>query len=336
MDLDNHRRGSVFDKDKATSVYCLLEDELIGSKIPKPHEVVYTGRGMQMVWYIESLPANQNTIVYWKKLALYLASTIKSYLETSNIALDVDVPVSINPVAYLRAVGTYNTKAKKYTSYIMKNVDMSKYSLNDIYNNYYEPKAKAKQIRRKYFTTVTDEFVQQLNNARYEDMKTLIRLRAVNDLNIGHRQNTLCNIVCILANKGMSEGDILQELISCNILFEVPLPMREVESTLRAGLNYAKRITIGLSNTNMIRFLDISEEEQTCLRTIISKQEKTRRKLEKQQEKRNRIHNKVLKAKERIKTMVLQMKDFTRTYIAKKLGISLRKVYYILKEATTN
>lgn len=108
---------------------------------------------------------------------------------------------------------------------------------------------------------------------RIEDLKTLIHLR--DGSVVGYRDKILFLANCFMQHAHFAAAKRLDELNRFNEMFDTPLPKNEVDSIWRNG-----RLAYTPSNAYIIRTLDISEAEQTVMKTVFSLQEKVRRRCE--------------------------------------------------------
>ena len=124
--------------------------------------------------------------------------------------------------------------------------------------------------------------------------------------------------------------------LELNEIFGQALPSREVEkateSAERAYLSKDKEYNY--KNTTLIELLDISEEEQTQLKTIISTEEKYKRNNDRRKAERRTkqgLTKREQEKQEKIKKVKeLKEQGFKQREIAEKLGISIPMVkkYY--------
>lgn len=152
----------------------------------------------------------------------------------------------------------------------------------------------------------------------------------------GYRETTLflyryfCNIY------HDNEEDALYNALELNKMFTEPLNEDELIKDTESASRYYKDIKYKYSNAKLISILDITEEEQKKLSTIISTKEKYRRNNLRRYNERRDEEGKTLKEKEitdRLdKIRELKQKKFTNKEIAEKLGITERTVRNELKK----
>lgn len=127
-----------------------------------------------------------------------------------------------------------------------------------------------------------------------------------------------------------NEEDALYNALELNKMFTEPLNEDELIKDTESASRYYKDIKYKYSNAKLISILDITEEEQKKLSTIISTKEKYRRNNLRRYNERRNEEGKTLKEKEiadRLdKIIELKQKKFTNKEIAEKLGITISTV----------
>ena len=108
---------------------------------------------------------------------------------------------------------------------------------------------------------------------RIRDLETLIQLREGSVE--GYRDKILFLLNCFMQHAHFEAQKRMSELQRFNGMFEIPLPQSEVN-----GIWHNGRLAYTPSNAYIIRILDMTEAEQTAMKTVISAQEKVRRRRE--------------------------------------------------------
>lgn len=288
MDLDLKEYG------KMEAVYEIYE--LVNkSKIPTPSMIVDSGRGIHVYWRIKNAP--YGAMWTWQELEDYLYNQLK------NLGADIQATDSAR---VLRLPNTINSKIHKECKVLVINDDIE-YSMYDLREEYLNYKLKpyqleihqVKEINKKKKCVVNNLFNSYtLHLARVQDMETLCELRRY-DVK-GYRNFILH---CYAYWKGIYTRDITElekEVIEFNNAFKNPLRGTEVKAILRCipkaiskFIEYeqgvrsgqVKRVSKGMrdkggywyKNQTLIDRLDITLDEQSHMKTIISKEEKYRR-----------------------------------------------------------
>ncbi len=286
LDLDLNRIG------KAEAVYkvFILAEE---GKIPRPSMVVDSGRGIHLYWRIQNAP--YKALYTWQQLEDYLYNNLK-HLWADRSATDA--------ARLLRLPSTINSRNGALCKILYMDNDLI-YSMYDLreeflgYNKESNQRKKGKNKKGKK-AKITNFFTSySLHLARVDDIETLCQLRNW-DMK-GYRNKVLH---CWIYWSGIYVRDLAQlEKIALefNNTFLEPLDDqvvgavvtscdRAIESFLvyhkqlagKESLNSSQSILRGTGynyrNTTLIDMLDITEEEQRHLKTIIGTNEKYRRK----------------------------------------------------------
>ena len=341
MDLDTGEDDKQF---AAYKVFELSEEGLI----PKPTMIVDSGRGIHVYWRIKNAP--YQALNTWQELQDLFYTKLKP--------LGADIRAT-DGARILRLPNTINSRNNVECRVMWQNNE-AEYSMYDLREEYLHEKYKKSiaKINKTDRKIVTNAFFNSysLHITRAEDLETLVKLRNGN-MN-GNRNMALH---CYAYWKGIYIRDIekLTEIVEeFNNSFTKPLRDSEVRAVLRCipkaidkfleyeqgircGLN--KRVTKGMrdkggywyKNETLIERLDITEQEQRKLKTIIG----TRVKYDRKNEKRNKARRneegltpKQVELKE-LKIKVLELRDqgLSMQQIANKLNINKTKVVRLTK-----
>lgn len=341
MDLDTGEDDKQF---AAYKVFELSEEGLI----PKPTMIVDSGRGIHVYWRIKNAP--YQALNTWQELQDLFYTKLKP--------LGADIRAT-DGARILRLPNTINSRNNVECRVMWQNNE-AEYSMYDLREEYLHEKYKKSiaKINKTDRKIVTNAFFNSysLHITRAEDLETLVKLRNGN-MN-GNRNMALH---CYAYWKGIYIRDIekLTEIVEeFNNSFTNPLKDSEVRAVLRCipkaidkfleyeqgircGLN--KRVTKGMrdkggywyKNETLIERLDITEQEQRKLKTIIG----TRVKYDRKNEKRNKARRneegltpKQVELKE-LKIKVLELRDqgLSMQQIANKLNINKTKVVRLTK-----
>ncbi|GAB6178966.1 hypothetical protein JCM14036_02850 [Desulfotomaculum defluvii] len=333
-----------------------LEKGYFQRSVPEPNLIIHSGRGINLIWLIEPVP--YNALPLWMAVQRYLVAQLKG--------VGVDSKAT-DPVRVFRLAGSVNSKNDaRVTVEYRHNL---KYTLRQIQEEYLPEikprkgqKSKSGQSAKvhKLFNVYT------LHGARLFDITKLVELRNYNVT--GYREIILFLYrywsCCFLSDP----GDALRQTLEINESFTEPLPHREVvkatESAEKAWTakndQEADRLArekgypgagYNISNKKLISWLDITEDEQRGLTTIIGRKEKYRREREKdidkvreQDRKRQRKarekagsssrNDYLVQAEKRRQDAVrMHQEGLKQKEIAEALKISLRHVRRLLEQS---
>lgn len=267
-----------------------LELEFFNQSIPEPSLIIFSGRGVVLVWLIDPVP--YQALPLWQAVQNHFVQQLKG-MGGDTRATDA--------ARVFRLDGSINSKNGEAVQ-VQYRHDY-RYVLRDIQNEYLpdlQPKKKARGRRKtveKLFNTYS------LHHARLLDLVKLVELRNF-DLK-GYRETILFLYrywqCCYVAD---SEEALRQTLIF-NSQFTEPLAEKEViratksaEKAWKAKNNEeANEVAkekgypgagYNLKNAKIIEWLDITEEEQTQLQTVIGRNEKRKRNTEAKREQRRK------------------------------------------------
>lgn len=267
-----------------------LELEFYRQSIPEPNMIIFSGQGVVLIWMIEPVP--------YKALPLWQA--IQNYLIKQLKPLGGD-PKAADAARIFRLAGS--TSSKNGNEVRAEYRHNYKYSLRDIQHDYLPdltPKQeKPKKGRKKKVVHLFN--VYTLHGARLQDLARLVELR--NGEMDGLREITLFLYRYWSCCFTQDPAEALQQTLEFNQTFTNPLPQREArkatESAQKAWMAKSdkeaneKANAMGypgagyrLSNAKIIDWLNITEEEQTHLKTIIGRKEKRARDLREKERQR--------------------------------------------------
>ena len=132
------------------------------------------------------------------------------------------------------------------------------------------------------------------------------------------------------------EDEALYNALELNKKFTEPLNEIELIEDTESASRYYKDLKYKYSNAKLIKLLDITEEEQKQLKTIISTKEKYRRnnlrRYRERRDKEGKTEKEIERDKRLIKIKELKQKKYTNKEIAEMLGITERTVINELKK----
>ena len=260
IDLDIYKTG--FTKEQ---IIMHLEADYFNKSIPRPNLIIDSGRGLYLIWLLNSVPSK--ALPLWKAVEEYLYSVLKPF-GADRQALD--------PTRVLRVPGSINSKSNT-TVNVIEQYDYI-YDLREIQNEYLpeleERKAKKKGRPSK---TVFIHRERSLYFARIQDIIKLCELREY-DLK-GHRELILFLYRYYLCYFLEDTKKALEDVLELNREFREPLRETEVIRATRSAekVYLSKDKDYKYKNETLIELLEITELEETHMSTIISDKEYKRR-----------------------------------------------------------
>ena len=126
------------------------------------------------------------------------------------------------------------------------------------------------------------------------------------------------------------EDDALYNALELNKKFTEPLNEIELIEDTQSASRYYKDLKYKYSNEKLIKLLDITEDEQKQLKTIISTKEKYRRnnlrRYRERRDKEGKTEKEIEIEKRKESVRELKQKKYTNKEIAEMLGITERTV----------
>lgn len=262
MDLDTYK--TKFSK---AQILMNLDDNYFGKTIPIPNLIIDSGRGLYLIWLIEPVP--YMALPLWKAVEEYIYSQLKEF-GADRMALD--------PTRVLRVPGSINSKSNT----MVKTLETNEYihKLREIQTEYLPdiPKheknkssAPKKKGRPKKVVYMFNE--RSLYLARITDLVKLCELRNY-DLE-GEREMILFLYRYYLNYFFEDKQKALEDTLELNDMFVKPLLTKEAtKATESAEKVYKeKNKDYKYKNETLIELLQITEDEQQYMTTIISKNE---------------------------------------------------------------
>lgn len=260
-----------------------LEEDYFNKSIPEPNMIIFSGQGVVLIWTIEPVP--YMGLPLWQAIQNYLIGQLKS--------LGGD-PKAADAARIFRLAGTISSKNGREVHVQYRHG--YQYTLREIQEGYLpelKPQKKKKPGRKKQILHLYN--VYTLHGARLQDLDTLVTLRR-GEMD-GCREITLFLYRYWACCFEQDTDTALQHTLEFNRLFSHPLPKNEVvRATQSAQTAYEARSdkeanerakAMGypgagyrISNAKLIDWLQITEDEQKHMKTIIGTREKNRRKRE--------------------------------------------------------
>ena len=260
IDLDKYKTD--FTKEQ---ILMNLNENYFGKNIPTPNFIIDSGRGLYLIWLIKKVPSM--ALPLWKAVEDYFYKTLKEF-GADRQALDATrilrIPGSINPKTH--------TEVK-----IIDNYDYL-YELREIQNEYMpELSDNTSKRRGRPKKVVFIHRERSLYHARIKDIIKLCELR-VYDMK-GHRELILFLYRYYLCYFTEDVEKSLNDTLELNGMFKQPLSENEVIRATKSAEKVYKdqNKDYKYKNETLINLLEISDEEQKEMKTIISKEEYKRR-----------------------------------------------------------
>ncbi|WP_195245634.1 DNA-binding response regulator [Clostridium celatum] len=260
IDLDYYK--TKFTKEQ---IIMNLEENYFNKIIPATNYILDSGRGLALIWLINKVPSK--ALPLWKAIEEYLYNQLKEF-GADRQALDA--------TRILRVPGSINSKSKTVVS-IIDEYDYI-YDLREIQKEFLpelKPKEK-KKGRPKKINYIYRE--RSLYYARIQDITKLCELREY-DLR-GQREIILFLYRYYLCSFTEDVKKALEDVLELNSMFIYPLKENEViRATRSAEKCYLdKNKEYKYKNDTLIELLEITEDEEAKMSTIISNREYKRRK----------------------------------------------------------
>ena len=309
IDLDTYKTG--FTKEQ---ILMNLEENYFNQSIPRPNFIVDSGRGLYLIWLLNSVPSK--ALPLWKAIEEYLYSLLKPF-GADRQALD--------PTRVLRVPGSINSKSNT----IVKVIDQYDYvyDLREIQKEFL-PELEERKAKKKGRPSKT-VFIHRERSLYYARIQDIIKLCELREYDLkGHRELVLFLYRYYLCSFLEDTEKALQDVLELNREFIYPLMKIEVIRATRSAekVYLSKDKQYRYKNETLIELLNITEFEETHMSTIISKREYKRRNNEynknKYQEKL-RAEGKVSE-KDKISQRREKIKDLLRE------GLSQKEIYLSL------
>lgn len=332
VDLDCYKLGLSVD-----SVMYELENDYFNQSIPTPNLVVYSGRGIQLIWNIEAISGL--AIERWGIVQRAICKVLEPF-NSDYQALDAS--------RVFRLSASINSKSNEIVRY--DQLHDHEYDLVDIGREYFgilpaQPREKSQKrpSKSKKRPRVNVGFnYYSLSQARLNDLETLIKLRD-GKMN-GHRERLLFLARYFALTITKDKQAAVKKIHFLNGLFDEPIGTCELLSATASAETYYKGNGLNISNARLIEWLSITPAEQTKLSTIICKKEKRERdRLRKQKARRDagidtraqynrKCLQKTIRSAKKIQLAQAIFPNMSVRETAEKVGLSKTYVWQLLKD----
>lgn len=333
--------------DNIERVYYYIRTTLVYTGVlPTPTAYICSGNGLHLYWSIDSVKAySDNNLNKWKSVQNYIYETLSEF--------GADGKVSSDPTRIMRIPYTINKKdgeTKKSKIFEMSNTDVT-YSLDeliDTYNiNVTEHKQESKKVvvtPKKKTTTMQKNDKVKPNNRKvvpFLEKWTYVAEKRANDIEYlllnfeceGRRETALFLYRYYMCQSTKDTDLALEKTLELNSRIANPLSEREVVRATRSAQKYYENGGFNVTNGWIIEQLNITQEEQIHLYSILSSTEKARRKANRDRERYEQSlkkQNKTTKEQQLLdrRLRVAELKDagYTQKQIADFLEVSVRTV----------
>ena len=321
IDLDIYKTG--FTKEQ---ILMNLNENYFKQSMPIPNFIIDSGRGLYLIWLIKKVPSM--ALPLWEAVEEYFYKTLKEF-GADRQALDA--------TRILRVPGSFNSKTHTEVK-IIDNYDYL-YELREIQSEYMPELSEKAPVRRGRPKKVL--FVHRkrsLYHARILDIIKLCELREY-DLK-GHRELILFLYRYYLCYFTEDIEKALYDTLELNSMFRQPLSEKEVVRATKSAEKVYKdqNKDYKYKNETLINLLEITEEEQKEMKTIISDEEYKIRKRLRDREYQKKKYDESLKIegklteKEKISQRRIKIKDLLREGLKQKdicLQLDISKDTYL-------
>ena len=260
IDLDIYK--TKFSKEQ---IIMHLEADYFNKSIPRPNLIIDSGRGLYLIWLLNSVPSK--ALPLWKAIEEYLYSVLKPF-GADRQALD--------PTRVLRVPGSINSKSNT-TVKVIEQYDYI-YDLREIQKEFL-PELEERKANKKGRPSKT-VFIHRERSLYYARIQDIIKLCELREYDLkGHRELILFLYRYYLCYFLEDTKKALEDVLELNREFIYPLSETEdIRATRSAEKVYlSKNKDYRYKNETLIELLLITELEETYMSTIISKKEYKRR-----------------------------------------------------------
>lgn len=248
VDLDYYKMDEYKDKSISDMIKLMKSDGLFDEL--EPSFFVNSGNGLYIIWLIKNAP--KAVLNMWKCCMDKLHKKFEKY-GADPMAKDVS--------RVLRLPGSSNLKTNKEAYLYLYKKDVKRYSLKDIGDILLKPIAKKKKEAVSPFIK-TPHFHNKRCFRLLNDLEKLVKMRSGECHGFRER---MCFVYHNFAQMIYTEDDALKKLEAFNFLFSSALSQKELDMIHRQSKIYK------FSNQKIVDMFQVSEEEQSMLKEIRSK-----------------------------------------------------------------
>lgn len=266
VDLDCYNVGLTPEQ-----VLAALESDYFNRSIPLPNIVLYSGRGLGLIWHTETISG----------LALERWGIVQRAIYEQLKDFGADPAVVSDGARIFRLPASINSKSNEIVRYDV--LHDYQYDIKSIGAEYFgilpkQPREKAQKRRstsKKKAKAHVGFNPYSLAQARLNDLEILIKLRD-GKMN-GHRERLLFLARYFALTITKNKEAAVKKIEYLNGLFAMPLSQSELANATTSAETYFEGNGINFTNERLIEWFAISSDEQKHLSTIIGRTEKRER-----------------------------------------------------------
>lgn len=253
VDIDAHGETPSFaEAERMHSLLIHALPELAG--IPVPNIIIYSGRGLHLLWLIEQCAAE--LAFMHRAVSHYYGEAIRDLIAGFKITkYSVDGSYGANVSGLTRIPGTFNTHSSTYCTYEI--IHRQRILLAEQYDTV-EYRSGKGTVDSKRCCQFASSAAQAAGELRVNALLKLLELRTNWE---GYRDSFLFALFSAYQMSGYSDEDALRLTLEANSEFEHPLPEREVRSLLSTAMKKHYK----MKNAYIIAALDLTADEQTAI-----------------------------------------------------------------------
>lgn len=297
-------------------IFKLMEN----GEIRRPNEIGFTGRGYGILYVLDKpVYINSNTEQMVKKFEIVYKELLDEYESKFKDIQGVDIDKSVMDASrVIRVLGTFNTKAGKYTDIIYYDDNNYIKNFEDVLSNKIEKSTSSCRKSKKEKAQYDENSGCKLLQHRMECIVKLADYRAQSGDKMRHM---MAFMYYNCAVQIMQKNEAIEAVYELNNHFAVGLPRYEIESIIKS---FNGNTVYKFSNPKLKSKIGITSEEAKEIGLEgISRKIKVHEDTERQKKfKIKRIA---------VITLVKEHPEYTYQIIAEKVGVSLRYVKNVVK-----
>lgn len=253
VDIDAHGETPSFpEAERVHSLLIHALPELAG--IPVPNIIIYSGRGLHLLWLIEQCAAE--LAFMHRAVSHYYGEAIRDLIAGFKITkYSVDGSYGANVSGLTRIPGTFNTHSKTYCTYEI--IHRRRILLTEQYDTV-EYRSGKGTVDSKRCCQFASSAVQAAGERRVNALLKLLKLRSKWE---GYRDYFLLILFSAYQMAGYSNEDSVRLTLEANTELEPSLSEREVRSLLSTAMK--KHYKMG--NTYIVETLGLTADEQAAI-----------------------------------------------------------------------
>lgn len=279
VDMDAHDNPINLDEAKLLANY-MLDNWFDEEKLPEPNYIVFSGRGLQILFTLNGC----DNVPEWKQYQSALLNICQKLLENlknhslseaSDVVVEHNVSIDDlkDAARVMRVPDTVNLKQNVEAKLLYSN-EANEYTLDELSTNYIvfnkdnlgpiEEKKKSKKTKKKTKSEPIErdvdmsgidmddkqgvdpyffKIIETTIKPRLNDLENLIRIRNEAGVVGGYRNNLIAIYIPTLVSCGCKNEDVIKEAHRVNSLFKKPLKKAEVNDWLNSCLRKKEIVT---------------------------------------------------------------------------------------------